>query len=182
MRSKVRNKNTLLLLTSLLILCFISCRRTTGAGANTDPSELLPEDNDISGFTKNGSPAVMTDYQTIMDAVDGAAEKYIDFGFIEGVQQNYSSSSTVVDVQIFNQGTNENAYDIFREFYPSSPEVLSDNDTKVVIDHSMLIGYSLYYCRNNVFMQIHTGQKNNFALNMAKQFFWNIDRKISLEE
>lgn len=161
------------------LLVISSCRRSVDSGAGADPADLLPINNDISGFTKKGSPAIMTDEQSIFDAIDGAAGKYIDYGFIEGAQQMYTNGSIDIDVQILNQGTEKNAKGVFDDFYPSSPEEISSADPEVVIEHALLTGYVIYYTRDNIFMQIHTFDKSNYALNMAKQFVWNIDMKIS---
>lgn len=163
----------------LLILLTFGCRKSVDSGAGADPTDLLPVNNDISGFTKKGSPAIMTDEQSIFDAIDGAAGKYIDYGFVEGAQQMYSNGSIDIDVQILNQGTEKNAGGVFDDFYPSSPEEISSANPEVVIEHALLTGYVIYYTRDNIFMQIHTFDKSNYALNMAKQFVWNIDMKIS---
>ena len=163
-----------------ILLFFVStCRRSVDSGAGADPTDLLPLNNDISGFTKKGSPAIMTDEQSIFDAIDGAAGKYIDYGFVEGAQQMYTNGSIDIDVQILNQGIEKNAQGVLDDFYPSSPEEISGADPEVVIEHALLTGYVIYYTRDNIFMQIHTFDKSNYALNMAKQFVWNIDMKIS---
>lgn len=163
---------------SFLLLCS-TCRKSVDPGAGADPTDLLPVNNDISGFTRKGSATIMTDEQSIFDAIDGAAGKYIDYGFVEGVQQMYTNGSIDIDVQILNQGTEMNARGIFSDFYPSSPERISSGDPEIVIEHALLTGYVIYYTRNNIFMQIHTFVKSNYALNMAKQFVWNIDKKIT---
>lgn len=164
----------------LLLLLSVGCRKSVDAGAGADPADLLPANDDISGFQKKGSPAIMTDYQTIMDAIDGAAQKFIDYGFIEGVQQLYSNGSIDIDVHILNQGSEQNATQILNEFYPSSPEVISSGEglPEVIIEHALLTGYSLYYQQNNIYMEIIASEKTTFALNMLKQFYWNIDGKI----
>lgn len=171
----------LYLLTLVLAILFIlsSCRKSLDAGAGADPGDLLPANNDISGFTRKGSPAIMTDYQTVMDAIDGAAEKYIDYGFVEGVQQLFTNGSLDIDVHILNHGTDRNARGIFLELYPASPEVIATGSPEIVIDHSLLTGYTIKYVRGNMYLEINTYEKSTFALNMAKQFIWNIDKKIA---
>lgn len=178
-RQKLKSYYAILIVS--LSLLPITCRKSLDPGAGSDPADLLPMDNDISGFKRKGSPAIMTDYQSIMDAINGAGEKYIDFGFVEGVQQFYSNGAIDVDIQICNQGTQANAEGLFQEFYPPSPEMINENEPTVVIDHSILLGYMLIYTRKNIFLRISTTEKTDFALNMAKQFYWNIDRKISSE-
>jgi hypothetical protein len=168
----------------LLILCSLcfmdaGCRTSAGAGAGSDPADLLPLDNDISGFLRKGNAAVMTDEGSIYAAIDGNAKKYIDYGFIDGVIQKFSNGSLDIEVWIFNQGSSANAQDVYRFFYPPSPEVLSSGALQVVVDYSLPVSYSLFYQYHHVFMQINTTEKSDFALNMAKQFYMNIHAKIS---
>ena len=177
----MKKKYQLIILTISLLLFLSTCRKSVDSGAGADPADLLPANDDISGFQKKGSPAIMTDYQSIMDAIDGAAQKFIDYGFVEGVQQLYSNGSIDIDVHILNQGSEQNAKQILIEFYPSSPEVISPGEgslPKVVIEHALLTGYSLYYQQGNIYMEIIASEKTTFALNMLKQFYWNIDGKI----
>jgi hypothetical protein len=161
---------------------FMQCRISDSPGAGADPIDLLPQDDDISGFKKSGSAIVMTDYTSIMNAIDGAGEKYIDYGFVEGANQFYGNGNITVDVQIMNQGTEKNAQGLYEDFLPSSYEVLSPNEPQVLVDLSISTAYSLLYQRENIFMRISTTEKTDFALNMSKQFYLNIDKKISSEE
>jgi hypothetical protein len=184
----IKNKNNsfykilfVFIVIAFFVFIYTSCRITSNVGAASDPADLLPIDNDISGFTKKGSAAIMTDQQSIYNAIDGDAVRYIDYGFMEGVKQLYSNGSVDIDVQIFNQGTQKNAEGIFRQFYPTSAEPIIQPNSIVVIDHSLPSGYQILYTKENIFMRITTTQKTDFALNMAKQFYRNIDKKIGAE-
>ena len=163
-------------------MLMVSCRVSQNASAAADPADLLPVDNDISGFLKKGSTAVMTDQQSIFSAIDGEAQRYIDYGFIEGVKQLYSNGSVDIDIQLFNQGDATNAQNLFERFYPTSPELISQKNPIVVIDHSLPNGYQILYTKGSMLLRISTTEKSDFALNMAKQFYWNIDKKIPSEQ
>lgn len=165
----------------LILILLMQCRLSDNPGAASDPTDLLPADNDISGFLRKGGAAVMTDQQSIYNAIDGQAEVYIDYGFAEGVKQLYSNGTVDIDVQIFNQGSEENALGLFDRFYPPSPELISRKNPEVVIDHSLSTGYQIQYARESILMRISTTEKSDFALNMAKQFYRNIDGKIGNE-
>jgi hypothetical protein len=158
-----------------------ACRFTNPAGATADPADLLPLDNDISGFLKKGSTSVLTDQQTIFNAIDGEAQRYIDYGFMEGVNQLFSNGGVDIDVQIFNQGNESNARDLFNRFYPTSPQPIDEPGALVVIDNSLPTGYQILYARHTIFMRVTTTEKSDFALNMAKQFYRNIDNKINIQ-
>jgi hypothetical protein len=163
------------------LLFTLSCDKSANPGAGADPVDMLPLDNDISGFTRKGAPAVMTDAQSIYAAIDGAAEKYIELGFVEGVFQKYGNGSTDLDVAIFNHGSNANATAVLEEFYPTSPEVLLSGTETMVVDHGLSTGYSVHYVKAGVYLRIDTREKTEFTLNMAKQFCLNIGSKIELE-
>lgn len=171
------NTKTVLTFCTTALVLFTVCRKSVDSGTGADPGDLLPANDDISGFQKNGVVAVMTDLQSITAAIDGAAEIYY-LGFIEGVQQMYGNGSVDIDIRIMTYATEKDAKKIHNDFYPSSPEVISSEAPKVVVEHALLTGYSLYYIRQNIFIEIHTFEKSNFALNMAKQFCWNIDKKV----
>jgi hypothetical protein len=170
-----------ILFAAAALLLASQCRISQNAGASSDPADLLPIDNDISGFLKKGSASVMTDQQSIFSAIDGEAQRYIDYGFQEGVKQLYSNGSIDIDVQLFNQGTETNAQGIFERFYPTSPQLISTKNPIVVVDLSLSTGYTVLYTKQNIFLRISTTEKSDFALNMAKQFYWNIDKKIGVE-
>ena len=164
-----------------LVLLLAQCRISKSPGAGADPADFLPIDNDISGFVKKGSMSSMTDEQSIYAAIDGAAQRYIDYGFQEGVVQLYSNGSIDINVAIFNQGTEESTQQLFNFFYPTSPELISVKNPIVVVDLSQATSYTIQYAKQSIFLRISTTEKSDFALNMAKQFYWNIDKKIGVE-
>jgi|WetSurMetagenome_2_1015567.scaffolds.fasta_scaffold00056_36 hypothetical protein len=167
----------------LCVLLFTQCRISKDPGAGSDPADLLPIDNDISLYLRKGSAAVMTDQQSIFNAIDGEAQKYIDYGFQEGVSQLYSNGSIDIDVQIFNQGTQENARDLYNLFLPSSSQQLNSFGVSVLalVDLSLPSGYQILYTKESILMRITTTEKTDIALNTAKQFCYNIDNKIGTE-
>ncbi|MBL8025886.1 MAG: hypothetical protein JNL74_05725 [Fibrobacteres bacterium] len=167
----------------LILLLLLNCEKSSNPGAAVDPAELLPYDNDISSYTKKGSTSILSDAASIYNAIDGAAEKYIDLGFIEGVFQKYSNSSTDLDVSIFNHGSNENALRVLDEFYPSSPEILlsTEEGGMMVLDHGLIGRYSLHYVKAGIYTRIDTNEKTDIILSTAKQFCYNIGNKILLE-
>ena len=159
----------------------LQCRISDNAGAASDPADLLPLDNDISSFLRKGSTAIMTDQQSIYSAIDGEAQRYIDYGFMEGVKQLYSNGGVDIDVQLFNQGNQTDAKNLFELFRPLSPELISQNDSNALIENALANGYQILSTKQNILLRITTTEKSDFALNMAKQFFWNINNKIGIE-
>ncbi|MFH1762032.1 MAG: hypothetical protein ABIA63_13120 [bacterium] len=146
---------------------------------------LLPEDNEVSGFTGKGSPDIMTDEGSIFDAINGAANVYIERGFVEGIRKNYSNGSVEIEVRIFNQGKNSNAgslYDYMVQQEGSGEMVVDEGEQKRIFVSQSGFQYNFHgYCRT-VYIGIVTFEKNDFILNIGKQFCFNIFSKIDSEE
>ncbi len=166
---------------ALPLIFLTQCRISKDPGAGADPQDYLPLDNDISGYVKKGSVSLMTDQQSIFNAIDGAAQSYITYGFEEGVVQLYSNGSVDINVEIFNQGTQSYAQSLYNYFMPTSPQILSQNNPAVVVDLSQATSYTIQYTKQSIFMRITTTEKSDFALDMAKQFYYNIDNKIGAQ-
>ena len=127
---------------ALPLIFLTQCRISKDPGAGADPQDYLPLDNDISGYVKKGSVSLMTDQQSIFNAIDGAAQSYITYGFEEGVVQLYSNGSVDINVEIFNQGTQPYAQSLYNYFMPTSPQILSQNNPAVVVDLSQATSYT----------------------------------------
>jgi len=163
----------------IFTLFLTDCRKSIGAGAVADPGDLLPKKDDISGFKEKGTTAIMNDKNAVAEAIDGAVEKYTGNGFVEGVQQLYSNGSFDVDIHIFNYVTDYNARAVFDDFYPSTPDVLSQGIVNVVIEQGLNEAFALYYVRENIYMELIVYEKSDFSLNILKLYYLNIDGKIN---
>jgi hypothetical protein len=84
-----------------------------------------------------------------------------------------------VDIHIFNYVTNDNARAVFDDFYPSTPDVISQGIINAVIEQGLNEAYALYYSRENIYMELIAYEKSDFSLNILKQFYLNIDGKIN---
>ena len=164
----------------IFILFLAVCRKSVGIGAVAVPGDLLPKKDDISGFKEKGSTVTMNDKKSIAEAIDGAVEKYTGNGFIEGVQQFYSNGAFDVDIHIFNYVNNDNARAVYDDFYPSTPDVLSQGIVNAVIEQGLNEAYVLYYVKENIYMELIAYEKSDFSLSILKQFYLNIDGKINL--
>lgn len=162
---------------SMILIC--SCRLSKDENVIADTESLLPSNGDVSGFNKKGETALMNDYKTLMATVDGAAQKYVDLGFVDGVQQIYSNGEVDIDLHVFNFGTRDDAKKCFDAYYPTSVTVLSKGIPEAVVDETVKTGYTIYYMRDNIYIEVVIGTKSKFARNMGIQFYLNLDNKIS---
>jgi len=54
------------------------------------PIDLIPADDEISGWVKLGVYDEATDYDSLYDLIDGGAQIFIDNGFVSSAFQQYN--------------------------------------------------------------------------------------------
>ncbi len=111
-----------LALGSLLLIIGCSERSTTQTGGTLQPADLLPSSGEISGWDKSSSPGAYgeaDDQTSLYNLIDGAAELYIQYGFVEAVRQLYDGTlgggSAELELFISDQGDPTGAEDLFDE-------------------------------------------------------------------
>ena len=86
-----------------------------------NPIELLPRDNDISGWMRDWTFVEATNYASLYDLIDGAAQIFIDNGFVSAVFQNYTDGSGLqLELRIYEMDSEENAQRIYDELAPAA--------------------------------------------------------------
>ncbi|MCU0613407.1 MAG: hypothetical protein MUE60_16685 [Candidatus Eisenbacteria bacterium] len=96
------------------MLCVIALTTTAFAQQAAD---LMPENNEVPGWIKDGDVETAQTPEELYGLIDGAATVYLQYGFVECVFQNYAGTTagqpTPLDAQVFDQGTTENAHEVF---------------------------------------------------------------------
>ena len=158
---------------------FISCGEENG---DTDknggekpkdktPIELLPRDNDISGWMRDGIFSEATNYASLYDLIDGAAQRFIDNGFVSAVFQNYRDESGLqLELRIYEMNSKENARRVYDELAPASIIPWIDIVDTGRIDNSALAAYSVEFQYENIFVQDIIYEKSDRSLEIAKLF------------
>ena len=123
--------------------------------------EMLPRDNELGEFTRDGSPTYITDESGLYYKIDGAAPKYIDRGWMESVFMKYSESSTSVEVNIHDMDNTENAKDIFNYDQPVSYIALFEEpDAVALLDQSLPSGYAVKMVMDKYYVELSIDEKS----------------------
>lgn len=152
---------------------FISCGEENGGEKTEDktPIELLPRDNDISGWTRDWTFSEATNYAALYDLIDGAAQNFIDNGFVSAVFQNYRNESGLqLELRIYEMNSEENARKVYYELTPASSIPWIDIVDTGRIDNSALAAYSIEFQYKNFFVQDIIYEKSDSSLEIAKMF------------
>ncbi len=158
---------------------FISCGEENGGtnengGEKTEdktPIELLLRDNDISGWTRDWTFSEATNYAALYDLIDGAAQNFIDNGFVSAVFQNYRNESGLqLELRIYEMNSEEDARKVYYELAPASSIPWIDIVDTGRIDNSALAAYSIEFQYKNFFVQDIIYERSDSSLEIARLF------------
>ena len=145
-----------------------------------NPIELLPRDNDISGWMRENF-AEATNYASLYDLIDGAAQIFIDNGFVSAVFQNYVDGSGLqLELRVYEMDSMENARWVYDELSQVAIIPWVDVVDTGRIDNSTLATYSVEFQYENFFVQNIIHEKSDRSLEIAKLFASHIIDSIKL--
>jgi len=174
------------------VIIFASCSENSGTnnnnGGTLSPAELLPASNEISGWVKGtdtGDYGEADDLESLEALIDGAAELYIQYGFVEGVFQIYNGTignEVEAEVYIGDHGSEGNTAAIFDDenLIPGNLTPWEAGD-EAVIDETAL-SYIIIHAREGKYyirVQVGKGNDDTIALLTAEQFITTIINEIS---
>jgi hypothetical protein len=169
-----------------LLLLFIACPKKEDNQTETpDVVDLLPLDNEISGWTKSSATQIAENESQLFDLINGDAPQYTDRGFVKCVFQTYSgdiSGPVDLKLRIFDMGNRTNAEDIYDYRGTGSEIPWTDNnagDEARYELHSFITSYYILDFRHDKFyIWIEINDGSSTALNIAKLFALNISQAI----
>ncbi len=174
-----------------LIICFILS--LAGCGGNDsdeiksllNPVDLIPRDDEISGWTRLGTYDEADDYDSLYAVIDGGAQIFIDNGFVSAVFQQYNCTSVgsecstaLVSLRIYDQGNEENAQKVYDRVATGIGTPWTGAGVEARIDESAIASYTIEFWIKNFFVQVIIDEKSDEALNTAKLFASHVSGKV----
>lgn len=175
---------------AVLLACLpVSCTKSDdnggGGGGPTFPWYYFPDDDEISGWVKDGAAETATTTQELWDLIDGEGQVYIDYGFFSCGRQVYdgSVSGSPVEIRylyIYDQETDSNAALVYNDPRSGIGSPWTDNPagTEARINDTGLDSYSIDFYQSKYFVKITIGMKADEALDVIKLFCHNISDKM----
>lgn len=179
------NKVTILIfIFTIALVMVLGCAKDEEEETNKilTPADLLPQNEEISGWVSLGAYEEANDYDGLYNVIDGAAVTFIDNGFVSAVFQQYISSkgdvTATVHLRIYDQGSAENAKKTYDKVATGLGVPWNGAGTEARIDESGLATYTIEFWQRNFFVQVVIEEKSDFALNVAKLFASHVSSKI----
>ena len=143
---------------------------------------LLPLDDDLPGWKRSEKPLSASNEEELYKIVNGGAALYIQHGFQSFAGQSYKGPKGVeLEVYIFNQGTPQNAQDLYENPFakPGRSKGIPDLGGKARIDMTPLFSYGVDFVQKGFFVRVIIQEKTEEGLKVALTFAHNISKRIS---
>ncbi len=167
-------------ITSVKYCCFLCVAVLTilsGCGENEGnartlltPADLLPDDNDISGWVTLGAYEEANDNDGLYDIINGGAEIFIDEEFVSAVFQMYIGDMGITRVNIYDQENEINAIAIYERVAVGIGMPWNGAGTEARIDESGLDSYKVEFWQESFYVEVIIEERTEEALNVAKLF------------
>ncbi len=180
----------LLLLPLIFMFLFTACPKEEEEEPPPPPPppknaiDLLPRDNEISGWTKSEAIKTAETAEQLTALIDGEAVPYINNNFKEAVFQKYSgtigSNTIPLEVRVFDMRDSINARNVYKDVGTGSETPWTDNPPGVEarINDSFLFSYMVEFREDKFYLRIVIDEKSSTALDITKLFAHNISAAI----
>ena len=170
----------------VLSLFLAGCSKDKGTDPEEtilDPVDLLPTSGEISGWTPQGEAEEWVG-EALYQPINGEAETYLRHGFQEAAFLDYQGSgswaNTVLSVRIFDQGSAEQAANLYDD--PASGTGTPWTGSEVAGTEARTEQYALSciveFHEAEYFVHVDISSGDDQALDVVKLFARNISQKI----
>ena len=142
---------------------------------------FLPGDDEIPGWRRSEKVLRASNEEELYGVFNGGASLYIQHGFRSFVGQSYKGTKgTELEVYIFDQGTPQNAEDLFENPYtkPNRIKEIANLGEKARIDLTPLFCYGVDFIQKGFYVRVIIQDKTEEGLNVAISFARFISNRI----
>ena len=167
-----------------ILIIMIGCSEEDGGTLTLTPADMLPGDEDISGWVSIGAYEEANDDQGLYDIINGEAEVFTDAGFVSAAFQVYENSTgavsslALVHLSIYDQGSMENAIMVYDRLISGAAISWDGAGTEARIDESALAAYKIEFWEDNFYVEVIIEDKTDEALDIAKLFAFYVSSQI----
>lgn len=174
----------------LFALCLVACRKDDEEGPPPTPPptqknaiDLLPRDNEISGWTKSEAVRIASTGDELTAIIDGEAVPYINNNFKDAVFQKYQgvigSTTVTLEVRIFDMRDTTNTRKVYKDVAAGGEQPWANHPgVEGRINDSFLFDYMVEFWEAKFYTRIFIQEKSAAALDIAKTFGLNVSAAI----
>jgi hypothetical protein len=156
---------------------------------NSEPAvieDMLVKNNEITGWAYSGAGWIVNNGNELTTQIDGGAELYIKYNFVEGAYQMYegviNNFNCEIQLYVYNQGSSGNASNLFDDpdLGFSSAITWTENPAGTKAKYIRYSGLSqtMGFYRDKYYVYLNVSFDSEESLNILKQFAYNVDEKL----
>ncbi len=182
-------KTIKLWLAFIMILSFISCTKdtTNNNNNNRNVQDFLVKDNEISGWKFYGTGWTANNISELTNFIDGLAELYQKYGFVEASSQAYSgkvnNSDAEIKITVYGQDSKNNALGVYNDpdnGLSSATELIPPVGDIAKYVRNAGLSQVFAFVKDKYYVQIEINADSEECLNVVKQFALNVSNKIKI--
>ncbi len=167
-------------MTSILaaLLALVACDTPPGP---KDVVDLVPVDNEISGWTRSAAMKLAENQTQLYDLIDGEAQPYLDNGFVKCAFQNFKGdiggNQVELELRVFDMGDSTHAKSLYDALAVGgeTPWNSGNAGREARIDENLLFAYKIDFHQDKFYVWTTVQEKSDPALEIAKTFCLNVD-------
>lgn len=166
-----------------LLACLVTCTETK----QVDAVDLVPADNEISGWARSGSMDIAENETQLLALINGEGQVFIDNGFVKFVRQRYqgdvSGNQRELELRIVDMSDADNAETVYDETGFGSETPWTEDGhagTEARIEEGFISDYVIDFWESRFYVRVTLfNEKTVAGLNIAKLFAINVSEAIS---
>lgn len=151
-----------------------------------DAIDLVPLNNEISGWTRSGAMDIAENDDQLFGFIDGEGQAYVDHGFVKFVRQRFqgdvSGTTRQLELRIVDMGDTTRAKAIYDEVGTGVETPWTEQGhagMEARIDETLLFDYRIDFWDDKFYAWIMLyEEKSSAGLSIAKLFAINISEEI----
>ncbi len=179
---KIRVSGLLVLVISILVGGSVWADKVSGRPDKLlGPTTFFPADDEIPGWKRSERLLRASNEEELYKIFNGGASLYIQHGYRSFVGQSYKGPKGLeLEVQIFDQGTPQNAADLYENPYtkPSRMKEIPNLGQKARIDMTPLFASGVDLIQRGFFVRVMIQDKTEEGLDVALSFARFISKRI----
>jgi len=169
-----------------LMLLLLVCTEETGPTI-IEVVDLIPIDNEISGWVRDGAMDVAENETQLWDLINGAGIVFLDNGFAKCAFQEFAGevqgNPSTLDVRAFDMGDTTNAYAVYHDSGLEAGDEIPWTETghagtEARIETSVLY-HKIEMWHDRFYVDVTIIDATLEALNVAKFFALNVSEAIN---
>ncbi|MBD3306225.1 hypothetical protein GF339_07535 [candidate division KSB3 bacterium] len=139
---------------------------------------LIPEDDEIAGWLRDGEAAIATDLDSLTGLINGAAPFYIDHGTQIALFQDYIKDDVYLMLEMYQVDTPQHAQQVYAESYSDESQPLERIGTEGRIVGGLIGVYLVEYWQKTFFVRLTISDKSQHSKEAVVTFAQFISENI----